>query len=207
MQKESKLAIEWNKFLQGDRDSFQNIYNANFRSLFLYALRFTTDDELIKDVIHNVFITFWEKRGSIKEVKNPTVYLHRSVRNELLNLKRQQNKYAVDSLTEDSYSFDFELPIEAHIVREEELKETRQHLKAAFENLTERQKEILYLKYVKGMSFEEIAYTIGITLKASYKLHARAITAIRENFGNNGYTIAFLVSIYFYHINGITTQT
>ncbi|NPE45492.1 sigma-70 region 4 domain-containing protein [Sphingobacterium sp. arapr2] len=31
-----------------------------------------------------------------------------------------------------------------------------------------RQKEILYLKYVKGLSFEEIAQTIGVTLKASY---------------------------------------
>ncbi|RKE57319.1 RNA polymerase sigma factor [Sphingobacterium detergens] len=197
MQKENTLEIEWEKFLKGDRSSFEKIYNSNFKSLFLYALRFSKDDDLIKDVIQNVFINFWEKRNYIKEVKNVTVYLHRSVRNELLNRKRQEDKYAFDVLDEQVYAFDFELPLEARIIKKEELKETRQRLKHALENITDRQKEILYLKYVKGMTFEEISDTIGITVKASYKLHARAISSIRQNFGNNRYSIAFLISLYF----------
>ncbi|MNX97239.1 RNA polymerase sigma factor [compost metagenome] len=126
-----------------------------------------------------------------------TVYLHRSVRNELLNRKRQEDKYAFDVLDEQVYAFDFELPLEARIIKKEELKETRQRLKHALKNITDRQKEILYLKYVKGMTFEEISDTIGITVKASYKLHARAISSIRQNFGNNHYSIAFLISLYF----------
>ncbi|GAA4172336.1 RNA polymerase sigma factor [Sphingobacterium ginsenosidimutans] len=197
MQNENTLEIEWEKFLKGDRSSFEKIYNSNFKSLFLYALRFSKDDDLIKDVIQNVFINFWEKRNYIKEVKNVTVYLHRSVRNELLNRKRQEDKYAFDVLDEQVYAFDFELPLEARIIKKEELKETRQRLKHALENITDRQKEILYLKYVKGMTFEEISDTIGITVKASYKLHARAISSIRQNFGNNRYSIAFLISLYF----------
>ncbi|MNE39883.1 RNA polymerase sigma factor [compost metagenome] len=197
MQKENTLEIEWKKFLKGDRNSFEKIYNSNFKSLFLYALRFSKDDDLIKDVIQNVFINFWEKRNYIKEVKNVTVYLHRSVRNELLNRKRQEDKYAFDVLDEQVYAFDFELPLEARIIKKEELKETRQRLKHALKNITDRQKEILYLKYVKGMTFEEISDTIGITVKASYKLHARAISSIRQNFGNNHYSIAFLISLYF----------
>lgn len=197
MQNENTLEIEWEKFLKGDRSSFEKIYNSNFKSLFLYALRFSKDDDLIKDVIQNVFINFWEKRNYIKEVKNVTVYLHRSVRNELLNRKRQEDKYAFDVLDEQVYAFDFELPLEARIIKKEELKETRQRLKHALENITNRQKEILYLKYVKGMTFEEISDTIGITVKASYKLHARAISSIRQNFGNNRYSIAFLISLYF----------
>ncbi|WP_223583654.1 RNA polymerase sigma factor [Sphingobacterium sp. GVS05A] len=197
MQDENTLEIEWEKFLKGDRSSFEKIYNSNFKSLFLYALRFSKDDDLIKDVIQNVFINFWEKRNYIKEVKNVTVYLHRSVRNELLNRKRQEDKYAFDVLDEQVYAFDFELPLEARIIKKEELKETRQRLKHALENITDRQKEILYLKYVKGMTFEEISDTIGITVKASYKLHARAISSIRQNFGNNRYSIAFLISLYF----------
>lgn len=197
MQNENTLEIEWEKFLKGDRISFEKIYNSNFKSLFLYALRFSKDDDLIKDVIQNVFINFWEKRNYIKEVKNVTVYLHRSVRNELLNRKRKEDKYAFDVLDEQVYAFDFELPLEARIIKKEELKETRQRLKHALENITDRQKEILYLKYVKGMTFEEISDTIGITVKASYKLHARAISSIRQNFGNNRYSIAFLISLYF----------
>jgi len=197
MQNENTLEIEWEKFLKGDRSSFEKIYNSNFKSLFLYALRFSKDDDLIKDVIQNVFINFWEKRNYIKEVKNVTVYLHRSVRNELLNRKRQEDKYAFDVLDEQVYAFDFELPLEARIIKKEELKETRQRLKHALENITDRQKEILYLKYVKDMTFEEISDTIGITVKASYKLHARAISSIRQNFGNNRYSIAFLISLYF----------
>ncbi|MCS4227040.1 RNA polymerase sigma factor [Sphingobacterium sp. BIGb0165] len=197
MQNENTLEIEWEKFLKGDRSSFEKIYNSNFKSLFLYALRFSKDDDLIKDVIQNVFINFWEKRNYIREMKNVAVYLHRSVRNELLNRKRQEDKHAFDVLDEQVYSFDFELPLEARIIKKEELKETRQRLKHALENITDRQKEILYLKYVKGMTFEEISDTIGITVKASYKLHARAISSIRQNFGNNRYSIAFLISLYF----------
>ncbi|ULT23372.1 hypothetical protein KUH03_29875 [Sphingobacterium sp. E70] len=50
-------------------------------------------------------------------MKNVTVYLHRSVRNELLNRKRQEDKYAFDVLDEQVYAFDFELPLEARIIK------------------------------------------------------------------------------------------
>lgn len=197
MHRKIEFEIDWKKFLEGDRDSFQNIYNANFKSLYLYALRFCRDEETIKDVIHNVFINFWEKRASVKSVKSLPFYLLRSTRNEILNLKRQEGKYHHSNLEEDSYSFSFELPREANIIEKEQLIENRHRLKLAFEHLTDRQKEILYLKYVKGMSFEQIAQTTGITLKAAYKLHARAIQSIRNNFGDIGYSIAFMISLYF----------
>lgn len=187
----------WQNFIAGDRASFEAIYLAYFDGLFLYGLRFTPDHDAVKDEIQNIFTHLWDKRANVGQVHHPKAYLHQALRNGLLNRLRDSKNHPLTSLEDTPYTFELELPVEAAIIQQEQLEETLAQLKSALAQLTEKQKEMLYLKYVKGMSFEEIAQVVGITQKALYKLHARAIASLRENFSDNRYSIAFLLCLYF----------
>ncbi|MCS3552453.1 MULTISPECIES: RNA polymerase sigma factor [unclassified Sphingobacterium] len=188
---------EWNNFCAGNRTSFKVIYENYFNSLFLYGLRFTDNHEVIKDIIQNLFFKLWENRKSLQDIKQPRSYLHRALRNLLLNSQRDSKQYLHEPIDEEHYSFQLDLPIESTIIREEERLEIHKQLKDAFRHLTSKQKEMLYLKYVKQLSFKEIAEILEISIKGTYKLHQRAIQSLRAQLGQIGNSLFSLIVLYF----------
>lgn len=189
--------LEWNNFCAGDRTSFKVIYETYFNSLFLYGLRYTDNRDVIKDIIQNLFYKLWENRKSLQDVKHPRSYLHRALRNLLLNNQRDSKQYIHEPIDDEHYSFQLDLPIESKIILKEEQHETHKRLKDAFRQLTPRQREMLYLKYVKKLSFEEISEIFEISVKGSYKLHQRALNTLRLELGDLGNSFLYLIVLYF----------
>lgn len=188
---------EWNNFCAGDRTSFKVIYETYFNSLFLYGLRFTDNHDVIKDIIQNLFFKLWENRNSLHDVKQPRSYLHRALRNLILNSHRDSKKYIHEPIDDEYYSFQLDMPVESKIIHKEEQLEIHKRLKEAFRQLTPKQREMLYLKYVKQLSFEEISEILEISVKGTYKLHQRAIQSLRGQFGNMGNGLLYLIILYF----------
>ena len=57
----------WNRFLAGDNEAFSEVYQKYVQSLFLYGLQFTSDRELVKDSIHDLFVKLYRiKRPALK---------------------------------------------------------------------------------------------------------------------------------------------
>ena len=65
------------------------------------------------------------------------------------------------------------------MINAEKIYEQQINLNKALENLTQRQKEAIFLKFYESMSYEEIAGVLNISTKATYKLVARAISELR----------------------------
>jgi len=187
---------EWSSFCQGDRTAFKAIYETYFNSLFLYGLRFSNDHDIIKDTIQNLFFKLWENRDSLTHVHQPRSYLHRALRNLLLNIQRNTLPYRQEALDDEHYSFQLELPVESQIIQQERRLQTHYRLKKAFKVLTSKQREMLYLKYVKQLSFEEIAHIMAITIKGSYKLHQRSLHALRLQLGDMADYLPYLIACY-----------
>ena len=60
---------------QGDHKSFAQLYDMYVNQLFNFGLRLTTDRELLKDCIHDVFVKIYVKREELSEVVNFRSYL------------------------------------------------------------------------------------------------------------------------------------
>ncbi|MNY66103.1 RNA polymerase sigma factor [compost metagenome] len=69
----------------------------------------------------------------------------------------------------------------------------RKKIGQALQKLTDRQREVIYLRYYEEFSYPEIAEIMGLTLKGTYKLMGRAIETLRsqESIGN---IILFLIT-------------
>ena len=54
-------------------------------------------------------------------------------------------------------------------------------LEAALKLLTSRQLEAIFLRFYEGFTYEEVAEMLDITVKATYKIVARALAQLKEN--------------------------
>ena len=81
----------WNDFLSGNNDGFSKIYEILIHDLFSFGTTLTSDSELVKDCIQDVFVRLYQNRKQLASVDNIKVYLLVALKNVLINeFKKQQ---------------------------------------------------------------------------------------------------------------------
>ena len=169
----------WQSFKEGSREAFQQIYDENFESLFEYGLRLTKDKELIKDAVHDLFVKIYNNKINLGDVNNIRAYLFISLRSNFLNKITRQNKI-VSTEYNEQFPFDLNFSVENEFIKKDADANKVKSVVEGLNQLSPRQKEIIYLHYYQELSYDEIADVLGITVKASYKLNARALEALKN---------------------------
>lgn len=164
--------------LAGNQAALKQIYMEYHKGLFLYGMRVLLEEEGVKDCIHNIFLNIWTNKKRLYQVDNVKHYLMSALRNEMINYRNREKRYDHNPLAEEIFMLDFS--VEALYIRKEEVDEQTKLLSEAMNQLTIRQKEIIYLKYFEEMDYKEIAEMMDITVKGAYKLSARAIDMLKE---------------------------
>ncbi|MEM7655179.1 MAG: sigma-70 family RNA polymerase sigma factor [Bacteroidota bacterium] len=169
-------SVEWQALRQGSRPGFSTLFFQYSDELLRYGYRIHPDRELLKDCIQELFLSIWQRRDHLPELVNEHAYLLQAFRRLLLRRIKQdeQNRFERDSL-----KVTFELPKEEWA----NLPESQQHLKsfiaATIDNLPRCQREIVYLKYYEGFTYDEICEIMGIKPQAAWNLVSRAVTRLR----------------------------
>ena len=153
----------WQSLLTGDRNALAKLMQAFFRPLANYGLRFTSDKELIKDSVQELFIVLWERRDQLATSVNLKSYLFTSFRRLLLRKLKKIHKTStitLDPIYVDSFSFI--LGIDNKIIASEQANNLSNHFNKLIAKLPERQREVVYLKFFEALSREEIANILEI---------------------------------------------
>src|SRR6476469_7501560 len=97
----SKPEIEWWNDLKNDNpQGLGHLYDAYVDKLFISAMHITTDRELAKDAIQEVFIEIWNYRKSLGEISNSRAYLTKVLGRILFKKLRKSHLYVVDDIAE-----------------------------------------------------------------------------------------------------------
>ncbi|MBB6004128.1 RNA polymerase sigma factor [Arcicella rosea] len=180
---EAELAQLWIRFRSGDGDAFDSIAALRYRELYNYATRFTKDTELVKDCIQDLFLELWSRRENLVENPYVTVYLIKSLRNNLLRkLKIQKRLGNSVDIQDDTYAFTDGLTVESEWIAEEFLHESEQTIRQAIAQLPKRQQEVIFLKYYEGLSNEEIASIMDIEKQTVANFLYRSLTQLKKHF-------------------------
>ena len=172
----------WDAFRQGDRQAFEELFLTFNNTLFAVGLKLTDDKALAEDYIHEVFIDLWHKRKALKAVDNVKYYLvvcyrrllvgYLSADSKKTNLYTEVSEPQVDSA-------------EYKLIEEQLKKDTISKLKEAIDKLPERQKQIIELRYMKSMGYDEIENIMSINYTSSRKLVYKAITNLKKHLGTD----------------------
>lgn len=108
-------------FEEGDATAFSKLYDLNVNLLFSYGCKLTTDRELLKDCIHDVFVKMYTKKEELKHVENFKSYLFISLRNRLCDEVRKR-LYVSDAKVEELN------PVSCEDVENNYLEREREHV-------------------------------------------------------------------------------
>ncbi len=173
--------IIWDKMLTGDRDALGKLMYSYFRPLANYGLRFTTDKEVIKDSIQELFIVVWERRSHLAVAVNVKSYLFSSFRRLLLRTLKKMHKTATLTL-DSSYleNFALILGVDDKIIQTEHAIKLSKHFNILISRLPERQKEVVYLKFFESLSREEISHILEIAPQTVSNILQIALGKLRQ---------------------------
>ena len=179
LEEESK--IRWQRFLLGDNDAYCWLYNAYVQMLFRYGLRFTSDSELIKDCIQELFTTvFKNRKNPCPPPANIKVYLFVSLKNNLFRTLEKQSRY--EPMEKETDSFLLEPTVEEQFIDDESHRTRLNLVEKILKSLTPRQKEIIYYRYIQEFDFNEICTLMNLNYQSAQNLLQRSIKKIRSLF-------------------------
>jgi RNA polymerase sigma factor (sigma-70 family) len=194
MRNEANSAL-WNSFKQGNWDAYTSLYNDYYSLLNNYGYKFTRNSTLIEDAIHDLFIRLWTTRGNLGNPISVKNYLYKSLRNTLIRKIKTEEKYS--GIDTEEYPAGFEVSYNNQAGTAIEEKDFREKVKAVINTLPPRQKEIIYLRFYEGLSYDEIADIMSISINSTYKLLYKALENLQQALGASPLLGVFLCFKYF----------
>lgn len=156
--------------------------------MFRYGSKFTTHTSLLEDCIQELFIELWQAK-SRTPVISVRAYLIKSLKYKLLKAHRK-NRHTLPIGSGEKV---FEWSHESFLIAGEEDASRKQRVLKALEQLSDRQKEIVYLKYYQNLSYEEVSEIMNINYQVARNLLYQAIKSLKSRL-SGPLQIIFLLS-------------
>lgn len=175
---EIDLQLLWQRLLQGEGSIMASLMQAVFRSLFHYGTKFTTDHELVKDCIQDVFFDVWLHRLSVDASIPAKAYLMASLRRKIHRKSVKQGYFRPFGET-DELLFQVDFSVQDAIINDESTRQTAHRLKKLLDLLPKRQQEVIYLKFFHDLDREHIAEVMGVAPQTVSNLLQLALQKLR----------------------------
>ena len=153
-------------------ERFNTDYLSLSATLYKVAFYILESEEDARDVVQDVFVKLWKGRAELCDVSNPKAYCIRLVKNLCIDRIRRRRLEFPEELPE-------RIPNDGQddeIDQKERLNMVMEAIKA----LPDRQREILWLRTVEGLSYEEISERLGMTPLTLRVLLTRARSKIKS---------------------------
>ncbi len=172
-------AALWDDFRGGSQEAFSQLYELFAADLYRYGYNLVRNKQLVEDCLHELYLHLHTKRSQLGPTDNIRFYLYRSLRRRLTDALTKLNKFDSDDYAFDNAEFLIQ-PYESDLIEQQTLERRKQIVVAELNKLPKRQKEILYLVYMKGLTYQQAADVMEITMKSVYNTINVALTTLRS---------------------------
>lgn len=169
-------ATLWDQFLEGSHTAYEALFKKHYSSLYQFALRYTRHENAAKENVQQVFYQLWVSRKKRRAVTQVRAYLFKCLRSQLCRESRYLSRLTLLDDCPERLCFspeDILIEDESDIYRKKLISEK-------LNQLPERQREVLYLRYYESLSYHEIAQVLSINYQSVVNLGYRAMQRLRE---------------------------
>ncbi len=179
---------------KGDLLAFDAIYKTFCRRLYGFVLKFIKQEEDAQEIVQEVFLKIWESREKINVYASFEAYLFTTAYNvtiSLLRKKLSQDKYIAHLKDMQSIN-DAEQYID-----EVEYNELAGEVRSLISQLSARQQEIFYLSREKGLTHEEIAERLNISVNTVKNHMVSSLKFLRSHLDHSFLVNFLFISLFF----------
>lgn len=184
------MAIEKDCIVQTKKlseDFFDKVFKDEADKLLNFAYGLLKDYQEAEDAVQDIFIKFWRNQGMIKHEGAYRSYLYKIARNHLLNcLRDRARKYNRLQLPQDIRS---DISTESPVI----CKELNELAETAISGFPPRRKQVYQLKKDLGLTNQQIAQRMGISVIMVQKHWRLALRSIKEHIKSNRELIPVIV--------------
>ena len=171
----------WNQLRSGDEEAFSSLFERYYSTLVNYGKTLMTGEDLVKDCVQDVFVDIWTYRYKLNEAIVVKAYLLSSVRKRIARLHHREHIFS-NIKQIDSLEFLFDFSIEDRLIADETTAKKVEQLNKSINQLSDRQKEAIYLRYHQGLSVEQVAEVLNLNYQSTKNLLHRAVLQLRKDF-------------------------
>ncbi len=170
-----------NRAQAGDAEAFAELAGRYERRIFSLALHYTHDAQDAEDLSQEVWLRAFRAIVGFKGESSFYTWIRRITINCFLNRERSiLGRWWLMAGEVDQDSFQSNVAHSANMERSLQDRILLSRVKTALTRLTPRQRLIFILKHHEGMTYEEIAKSVGCSTGTAKKAVARSLAKLRE---------------------------
>ena len=168
---------------KGDTSAFGQLVEAHQSKIYSLCYRMTGNAEDAADLTQEVFLSAWRSLSRFQEQSSFGTWIYRMATNASIDFLRREKRRQVLSMTmeEDSEERQAQVPDERYSPhRLLEQKEARQAVAGALAALSPEHRQVLVLREMEGLSYQEIGQLLDLEEGTVKSRIARARLALRD---------------------------
>ncbi len=182
----------WEDFKKGEKYALSHIYYHYVDQLFRYGRKFSTDDDLIKDTIQDLFFDLIRTRDNLGNTNHIYFYLLKAFRRRLFkNISDPRKIQTTDDVSEEQIPH-IVYSIEDDLIQKEQLTRKEELIRKGLSELSPRQREILYYRFTCDFEYEQICEIMSMKYDSARKMVFRALQSLREHLAESNISLLFL---------------
>ncbi len=178
---------------KGEETAFQELFLKYYAQLVVFARKVVTDDDMARELVQDVMVNFYEKRGEIKIHSSLKAHLYQSVRNRCLN----QIKHTQIRRDHHANIYLSQKNDEAYVDDKLEETELEQRIYSIIQTLPTQCKRIFEMSRFDGHTNQEIADQLDLSKRTVETQISKALKTLRTHLAGYLQTLLALLWLMF----------
>jgi RNA polymerase sigma-70 factor, ECF subfamily len=166
----------------GDQDAFRVLYDTYKDRVYSIALHFTGHEEAARDITQETFLKLFRNAAQYRGDSSFVTWLYRVVVNACMDERRRRRRFLLSREAAEERKMAQHDAYDDRLIR----LEIAESVQSAIVRLTPRLRIPILLRYVEGLSYDEIAKVLGCSkgtvasrLNRGHKFLARRLRYLR----------------------------
>lgn len=157
----------------GDKEALSQVYFLYWEKFYDTAMYILRNSHQAEDVVHDVFLAFWNARKRIHVQTSLEAYLSQSVRYECYRILKERSRYVDAECNQKELGAN---PVFEHF----DFVELSNQVRTILNKMPVKSQKIFQLSREKDLTYREIAQKMGLTTKAVEYHMSKVLRALRN---------------------------